>query len=68
VRLGFARAEMAAWLAAAGLDHIEAFDLVPYQGDGAGKLTVTVWVAKRSVAAGRGAAQPTGAAEMESTP
>ncbi len=51
VRLGFAQAEMKAWLEAAGLAHVSVRDLVPAPGDG-GKVTVSVWVAERPAVRG----------------
>ncbi len=47
LRLGFAKGEIAAWLAAAGLDLVSASDLVPPASDGAGKVTVSIWLAER---------------------
>ena len=56
VRLGFSHAQIGDWLAAAGLDVVEAVDLAPEPDDGdkkAGgkiartpKLTVTLWLAR----------------------
>ncbi len=58
VRLGFARAEIAAWLDAASLELVSVEELVPPTGDaepgpsvaeGAKKLTVSIWIADRAV-------------------
>ncbi len=53
VRLGFAKGEVAAWLEAAGLALSSVRDLVPPAGDGAGKVTVSIWLAERRQAACR---------------
>jgi ArsR family transcriptional regulator len=59
-RLGFARAQMEQWIAAAGLEFQAAQDLTPREGSGG--LTVTIWTARspRLAAAGRetGEARP----------
>ena len=46
VRLGFAKAEIASWLEAAGLDLVAAHDLVPPASHSGGKVTVSIWVAE----------------------
>lgn len=51
VRLGFAKSEIAHWLDAAGLDLLETRDLVPPAADGAGKVTVSIWVGEMRRAA-----------------
>ena len=45
-RLGFARDQVAGWLAECGLELIDTRDLVPGEG-GAAKLTVSMWLAGR---------------------
>jgi ubiquinone/menaquinone biosynthesis C-methylase UbiE len=45
-RLGFARDQVASWLAECGLELIETRDLAPAEG-GAAKLTVSMWLAGR---------------------
>jgi ubiquinone/menaquinone biosynthesis C-methylase UbiE len=50
VRLGFAKSEIAGWLEAAGLELVSVRDLVPPQHEGAGKVTVSVWLAQRGPA------------------
>lgn len=67
VRLGFARAEMAGWLAGAGLELIETHDLVPQSSDANGKLTVCIWVAQRSDSGGDRPPRLADASEWEST-
>ncbi len=47
-RLGFAKPQMAQWLTEAGLDVIAVRDLEPSINSDDGKLTVTVWTARRS--------------------
>ena len=56
-RLGFPKALVAEWLTAAGLDVRTAHDLVPRADAGAGKLTVTLWLAERPGAAETSAKQ-----------
>ena len=46
-RLGFASALVGEWLTAAGLGVVSANALVPTADAGAGKLTVTLWLAER---------------------
>ena len=50
-RLGFAHAQVREWLAAAGLVAGEARDLATPPGEGAQKLTVSLWLAERPRAA-----------------
>lgn len=44
VRLGFAKSEIAHWIDAAGIELRESLDLVPPASEGAGKVTVSIWV------------------------
>ena len=46
-RLGFPASLVTEWLTAAGLRVVKAHDLVPRADAGAGKLTVTLWLAER---------------------
>jgi ArsR family transcriptional regulator len=46
-RLGFAEAQVAEWLEAAGLERPEARHLCPAPDAGRDKLTVTLWLARR---------------------
>lgn len=46
-RLGFARAQVAQWLADSGLALRDGRDLAPEEGGSEGKLTVSVWLAER---------------------
>jgi len=47
-RLGFSAAQVGQWLADAGLTLVHHRDLAPPAGRGAGKLTVSLWLATRS--------------------
>ena len=67
VRLGFARAEMAGWLAGAGLDLVATHDLVPQSGDSVGKLTVCIWVAQRPQSSADRAIRAADVAQREGT-
>lgn len=51
VRLGFAKAEISAWFQAAGLELVRVQDLFPPAHDGAGKVTVSIWLGERPRAA-----------------
>ena len=59
-RLGFPAALVGEWLAAAGLVVASVSDLVPTADAGAGKLTVTLWLAERPHAAQRPAVNVAG--------
>lgn len=56
-RLGFGHAQMAQWLADAGLKVATVRDLLPPAGAGADKLTVTLWVAEPDGAGRIGSAE-----------
>lgn len=47
-RLGFAREQISEWLAEAGIQDVTAQDLGPTGADRDGKLTVTVWTARKA--------------------
>ena len=59
-RLGFPAALVGEWLAAAGLVVASVSDLIPTADAGAGKLTVTLWLAERPQAAQRPAVNVAG--------
>ena len=62
-RLGFPKALVVEWLTAAGMDVRFAHDLVPHADAGAGKLTVTLWLAERP-STGRHGVHDAGIAKM----
>ena len=66
VRLGFAKAEVASWLEAVGLDLTHVQDLQPPTQDG-GKVTVSIWLAERPVTVTQPDVRRTDSAQMEST-
>lgn len=67
VRLGFAKAEVASWLDAAGLVLTSVRDLQPPADDASGKVTVSIWLAERPLRSARRAVQPKAEIGVEST-
>ena len=59
VRLGFARAEVAQWLDAAGVDLVDVKELAPPPAEGVGKVTVSIWVGQRRGSPGQKASGAT---------
>lgn len=57
-RLGFAREQVAEWMAEAGLSPLAGRDLVPAAREPGGKLTVSLWLAERPRDVATGRARP----------
>jgi ArsR family transcriptional regulator len=67
-RLGFAPAQVAQWMKDAGLSPIEQRDLAPERKGGSEKLTVSLWLAERPLAATSARAKSAPARTLQEAP